>query len=109
VTIIVITDIVALIIVAVISGIRFSGGAVRRILGLLDPHVDIILGVACTVALCAWIIVVIVNNGRFRLRTYCQIIGALKNFGLNPESRSESTRRAFGIHTLIPFLGEIVV
>jgi hypothetical protein len=85
---IVITGIVALVIVAVIGGIRFSVGSIRRIFDLLDPHVEIILGVACTVALCAWIIVVIVDNGRFRLRTYCQIIGAFKNFGLNPEGRS---------------------
>src|SRR5262249_1267190 len=46
-----ITGMVALIIVAVIGGIRFSIGSVRRIFASLYPQVGIILSVACVLAL----------------------------------------------------------
>ena len=66
-TIIVITGIVALIIVAVIGGIRFSVGSIRRIFDSLDPQVGIILGVACVVALlCAWIIAAAIRSAKQR-------------------------------------------
>jgi hypothetical protein len=66
-TIIVITGIVALIIVAVIGGIRFSVGSIRRIFDSLDPQTGIILGVACLVALlCAWIIAAAIRSAKQR-------------------------------------------
>jgi hypothetical protein len=66
-TLIVITGIVALIIVAVVSGIRFSVGSIRRIFDSLDPQAGIILGVACTVALLsAWIIAAGIRSAKQR-------------------------------------------
>ena len=66
-TIIVITGIVALVIVAVISGIRFSVGSIRRIFDALDPQAGMILGVACLVALlCAWIIAAAIRSAKQR-------------------------------------------
>ena len=66
-TIIVITGIVALVIVAVIGGIRFGVGSIRRIFDSLDPQAGIILGVACLVALlCAWIIAAAIRSAKQR-------------------------------------------
>jgi hypothetical protein len=65
--IIVMMGIVALIIVAVIGGIRFSVGSIRRLFDSLDPQVGIILGVACVVALlCAWIIASAIRSAERR-------------------------------------------
>jgi len=80
--IIVITGMVALIIVAVIGGIRFGVGSIRRIFDSLDPQVGIILGVACMVALlCAWIIAAAIRSARRRdieSRTATQRAGLYK-------------------------------
>jgi hypothetical protein len=65
--IILITGIVALIIIALIGGIRFSVGSIRLIFGALDPQIGVILGVACLVALlCAWIIAAAVRSAKQR-------------------------------------------
>ena len=65
--IIVITGMVLLVIVAVIGGIRFSVGSIRRIFDSLDPQVGIVLGVACIVALlCAWIIAAGIKSAKQR-------------------------------------------
>jgi hypothetical protein len=66
-TIIVITGIVALIIVAVIGGIRFGVGSIRRIFDSLDPQTGIILGVASLVGLlCAWILAAAIRSAKQR-------------------------------------------
>jgi hypothetical protein len=58
---------VALIIVAVIGGIRFGMGSIRRIFDSLDQQVGIILGVACIVAfLCACIIAAAIRSAKQR-------------------------------------------
>jgi hypothetical protein len=64
---IVIMGIIALIIVAVIGGLRFGTGSIRRLFDSLDPQAGIILGVACVVALlCAWIIAAAIRSAKRR-------------------------------------------
>lgn len=64
--VILITGLVALIVVALVSGIGFSVGRMRQILDGLDPQAGILLGVASLVALlCAWLIAAAIRSAKY--------------------------------------------
>ena len=65
VAVLVITCIVALIVVALATGIEFSLGRIRSVFDALDPQSAIILGVASLVALlCAWLIAAAIRSAK---------------------------------------------
>jgi hypothetical protein len=116
-TIIVITGMVALIIVAVISGIRFSVGSIRRIFDSLNPQASIILSVACVVALlCAWMIAAAIRSAKQReiqsriaterVNLYKEVLESLPGrFSGSPE-RSPELERAQFLKASAPVLKE---